>query len=549
MAPTRNTIENTLNEYNSALNSKAPGDNIELEAKIQSLSAETFAESLKNIATTATLVDVSTTINVIKNATDSNNVAYSCITTHIYDNNKKVSEMCSSKKTLGMKFTASSDIMKYTLAVSKEAPTDIPCGSFSATYRFKIRLSFIDPANDSWRYDYTLSHQLEQYGDIKGRVTEIRNELFAGIKSTMSAADVVPIILSKNMRPEIRQEIEVERTSQTPISDRTEIDKALSLLWRTFGMGGDSNDPKSKLVHEVYELISNNVVQKKLTLKNTLNAAKSMTKSSYYAEMYPPLGWFVTDKADGERCLVYAVSNTVNVIYSKLETASMAEGTLKSIIDCELVTTNSGKRRLGIFDVMYCNDQNVTSMTIEERLSFAKTVLAQIVEPLRGLGIEAFVKEYVQISQPMEEAILKVHNLRRDYKTDGLILVSQTGNYYETKNRKWKPTEENTIDFMVIECPKTFIGKKEMPEKPGKKLYVLLCGMNAIRRKQLGITLWPDYRTDTGIDTAAGYIPVLFQSVLWPYAYVYYHDISDINTDGMDDLHGKICEFSIHKNA
>lgn len=546
MAPSRNTIENTLNEYNTALSSKTGSENIELEAKIHSLSADTFAESLKTISKMATLTEISTTINVIVTENDSNGAQYSCIQTHVYDNNKKVSETNTTKKVMGMKFNASSDIMKYSLACSRESPSPVRCNTFSALNRFKIRLSFVDPNNDSWRYDYTLTYQLENYGNILGLIAENRNELFAGIKSTMNIAEILPIVLAKNMMPKLRQEIEVERVSQKPIDGRTEVDRALGFLWKTFGMGSESDDPRNKLIHEVYELISNNNVQRKLTLKNALNAAKSMTKSSYYNEMYPPIGWFVTDKADGERCLVYAAGNKVNVIYSGFETATIADGTLKSIIDCELIITTSGKRRLGIFDVMYCNDQNLTTMTIEDRLGFAKIVLAQILEPLRSIGIEAFVKEYVQISQPMEEAILKVYNNRRDYKTDGLILASQTDNYYETKNRKWKPTEENTIDFMVIECPKTFLGKQELREKPGKKLYVLMCGMNTIRRKQLGITLWPDYKADTGVENFGGYIPVLFQSVLWPYAYVYYHDTT---SDGPMDLHGKICEFSINKNA
>lgn len=546
MAPVRNTIENTLNEYNVALSSKSGSENIELEAKIQSLSPEMFAESLKNMAKQATLVEISTTINELSNMTDENNVPYSCIKTYEYDNNAKISETCSTKKMLGMKFTSTNDIMKYTLAVSREAKASEQCRSFSAMFRFKIRISFIDPKNESWRYDYTLSQQLEQYGNIKGRIGETRNAMFSGIKSTMNIAEVLPIILAKNTQPNLRQEIEVERIAQTPISGRTEIDGALNILWKTFGIGNATDDPRNKLIYEVYELISGNAIQKKLTLKNTLNAAKSMTKSSYYSEIYPPIGWWVTDKADGERCLVYAKGDMVNVIYSNFETAPVASGTLKNIVDCELITTTSGKRKLGIFDVLYCNDQNLTNMPIEDRLGFAKTVLAQIAEPLKGIGIEAFIKDYVQISQPIEEAVLKVYNTKRDYKTDGLILTSQTGNYYETKNRKWKPTEENTIDFMVIECPKTFLGKKELQEKPGKKLYVLMCGMNTIRRKQLGITLWPDYKSDTGVDTSGGYIPVLFQSVLWPYAYVYYHDTADVE---YADLHGKVCEFSVNKKA
>jgi len=552
MAPFRNSIENTIAEYNQAIGKKTSNENIEMEAKIQSLSADTFSDSLKAISEMASLVEISTSINEIINDTDDNGVACSLIRTYSYDDNKKISESISSKKMLGMKFNSSGEFMKYSLVVSKEtshkeAPKETV--AFAALYRFKIRLSFIATENPSWRYDYTLTQQLQHYGNSLGKAGIVRKEMFTGIKTGMLVPEILPIVLLKTSNPGINQEIEVERISQEPIKDRTEIDVALNFLWKTFDTSFKSDDPRTKLVHEIYESISSNIVQKKLTLKNILNAAKSMTKSSYYSEVYPPLGWYVTDKADGERCVLYSSGETINLVYSSVEMVAVPNGILKNIADCELITTTSGKRLLGVFDIMNCNGQDLTRLTIEDRMVHAKTVLAQVAEPLKAIGVEVFIKDYIQISQPIEEGILRVYNTKRDYKIDGLILTSHTGNYYETKNRKWKPTEENTIDFMVVKCPKTFLGRKEIPSRPGYDVYVLMCGMNSHRRKQYGINLWPSYNEDTNVDQSQPYVPVLFQSALWPYSYVYYHKIDSNMTATNADLDGKVCEFSVNITA
>jgi len=546
----KNSIESTISEYNTLLSSMNQSGsipiNLELEAKIQEISLGSFTDSIKSMSEKNKLVGIECSINKVSTVSDTS----SNIVTYVYDRNVSTSKSESTKKSVGSKFYSNGEFMKYTLAIAKEIPTDPSVAgknvSINAFCRFKIRLSFASTASPGYRYDYTLVNHVEQFGRQTGDIDRIRKELFASIGSTMTITEVLPIFMTIARNPGIKLEIEVERTLQTPIESRVELDSALDTLWKTFDNTFVTGDQRLLLIREVYDLISKNSVQKKLTLKNILNAAQSLTKSKYYQEVYPPLGYFVTDKADGERCLVYATGSFVHAIHSTLETAPLTTPVLKTAIDCELITLKNGKRRLGIFDVLYCNDQNVSGMTIEDRMTYAPAALANISEALAGLGIDCFVKEYIQISQPIEEAVLKVRNKPRDYKTDGLILTSQTGSYYETKNYKWKPTEENTIDFMVIDCPKTMLGKKEMPDRPGFKLYCLLSGMNAMRRKYYGITLWPTYTEDTGVDRNGPYVPVLFRSMLWPYSYLYYAPIDSTHNN---DLHGRICEFAIADKA
>ena len=50
-------------------------------------------------------------------------------------------------------------------------------------------------------------------------------------------------------------------------------------------------------------------------------------------------------------------------------------------------------------------------------------------------------------------------DVKKEYKTDGIILVEPGKSYRETKNYKWKSLHDTTIDFLAMKCPKSIIGK------------------------------------------------------------------------------------------
>lgn len=543
MASHKVTIDSIITEYNKCLlGDVGVNTNIELEAKIQSINKELFIDSLKSFAVLGKKIDTEMSANIVSNRVDvSTGKPYSYIEARHYDNNVKVSTETKTKTRINQKFNSSGEFMKYSLALSREEKVqkeDIS-KDFKAIIRFKLRVSFAVPENDDWKYDYTLS-MTKQLHELSGSIDSIRKRLFGGIKSTMSIDELLPLIVQKASGSDIKYEIEVERTSQSEMKGKAELDRALNVLWKTFDKDFNEDDPRLIILREIYESISKNPIQKKLTLKNILNAAKSLTKSEYYQYIYPPLGYFVTDKADGERAVVYAIGNKIYIVSSGLFTIDVPdENFKKTIVDCELI---KGKT-LGIFDVMVVNDINVTESTIEDRMSHAKLIESLLSPRLSAHGYNLFVKKYLQIGQPIEEAILSIYNTHHDYHTDGLIITSQTGNYYETKNYKWKPTSENTIDFLVIECPKTMLNTAEIPIKQGQRAYVLMSGMNSLRRNQSGIKLWPSYTEDTGVDPNGPYIPVLFTSAIWPHSYIYYAPESE------ESLHKKICEFSVKESA
>lgn len=524
-------------DYNKALETDA---HIELEAKIQDLDAVTFMSSLKGLPKDMQPLSIECSIS---NVTNRNNETggYAYVESTYYDNNIKVSESCQTKRLLSSKFTSKDSMMKYTVAISAEktVPKNTAWNTFGTFVRAKLRASFLAPSGE-WRYDYTITITKQRYDLVNGVITDIRKRLFDGVSSSdLSHDKIITIFAARSAYPDVSFELEVERLIQTRLEDKREIDEAVAVIWRSLGSDGD--DERVSLIREVYESISRNLSQGKMTLKTILNAAKSLTKSEYYANIFPPLGWYVTDKADGERAVLYVRGAEGYVISRELTKFALPGNTQKIIADCELISLPGGGRLLGVFDVMIYADEVITTRGIEDRMLKAPDVVKATTLSLSSVGITIFAKEYIQISQPIEEAINLTINRKRAYKTDGLILTSQGSDYYGTKNLKWKPSHENTIDFMAVRVPDSMKGL--IPSEEGKQTYVLLVGMNDHRRRLLGVRQWATYEQDTGVSLGAGYQPSLYKSAIWPLTYIY-RAPSDV-----PDIHRKVVEMSVDESA
>lgn len=533
-------FESIIAEYNKALSRQS--EHIEIEAKIQDLDATTFMDSLKGLPADMIPYSIECTINDVTDAVDSYG-KYTYIKTTSFDGNTRVAQGASTKRLLGAKFTSKDKLMKYTLAVSAEkiVPIDPKMDTFGTFIRAKLRCSLMHPSN-GWRYDYTLSITKQRYDLVAGTIMDIRKRLFDGVTvKDMSRDKMISILSTRAKYPDVTCELEVEKVSNTPIESFSEIDAAVSIVWRSLGSTDDS-DERISILRTVYESISNNSnTQTRLTLKTILNAAKSLTKSDYYTNIYPPLGWFVTDKADGERAILYANGTECYVITKDLVKVTIPIVPYKMIADCELITLPKGKL-LAIFDVMVCGPEAISIKGIEERIKYADEIVAATHLGLSSVNIDVTIKEYRQISQPIEESILDIYNRKRAYKTDGLILTSQGSNYYETRNLKWKPSDENTIDFMAIELPRALEGLSPIygGAEDGTTVYALLVGTNLPRRRLLGTTRqWEGYEKDTGVSLNAGYQPSLFKSSIYPYSYIFRAPA------GTPPLHGRIVELSI----
>lgn len=549
---TSHNIGSVIEKYNNALSTIDPKcQNLEFEAKISDLSRGDFVTFLDRINKSDAFdyVGIETTINCISTHAEDASQKSSYIQTHNFIGAKRESTIHYKKSPVGSKFNVNSGIMRYSLSTNIENKCIAEASQFNAILRFKTRVTFRPVQVSGWRYDLTLVKQVRASDYNKERTVGTIEELFVGLKYAPEyrQQDISSIIDRTNGLNDMKYELEIERTDNSSTLNENELSQVMTLLWNTYDNSSETDSIYASVLREINGLISSRILQGKLTLKNILNQAISMTRNDYYTNVYPPSNYYITDKADGLRALVYINAGKLHFITKDIVTLE-CPGVDQCLIDCEYITNVMGehgktnkndKSLLGIFDVLIANGKKVLGEDISGRMSYANDIAKACAHILEGINIKLFVKEYVQVGNPIEEAFLKVRNVKRPYHTDGLILTMSGKPYFETKNYKWKPNEDNTIDFLVRKCPSNLLGTKPHNIIPGKQTYILFVGISNIKRQALGIIpiAGSDEMFPRKIMTGP-YYPIQFTSSLDPYAYIYYGD-------DKVDLDGRICEFSI----
>ena len=189
-------------------------------------------------------------------------------------------------------------------------------------------------------------------------------------------------------------------------------------------------------------------------------------------------GYTVTEKADGERILLFV--DDIGDVYS-IDSSKRVEGMgikgkkgiFNSLIDGEFINCNKRidgiKRHLfAAFDIYYLNGDNLTGLPlIHDKQKSRYTELLKVKDLLitKDCNIDFMAKEHKTGKNILDEnkKILKNHK-KFPYEIDGLIFTPKALSVYafypampvEPKKDmtwanvlKWKPPEQNTIDFLV----------------------------------------------------------------------------------------------------
>ena len=247
-------------------------------------------------------------------------------------------------------------------------------------------------------------------------------------------------------------------------------------------------DKEKEILEEYHTLIKpdiriNNYNKKKiiplLTPKPITLDRNNLVDPMEYGAISILDGYTVTEKADGERLLLYINGNgnmyTINNTYNVVDTGLIADSNLyNSLIDGEYVICNkrtdeSSKNIYAAFDMYYIKGRNITSLPLiaegENNSRYAYLNYAKKYIKNNNSTIEFIVKKFYY-----NDDILKHCNkILTDYKSypyeiDGLIFtpmklplysyysnkpVQLTDNVRWDRLFKWKPPEQNTIDFLV----------------------------------------------------------------------------------------------------
>jgi hypothetical protein len=193
-------------------------------------------------------------------------------------------------------------------------------------------------------------------------------------------------------------------------------------------------------------------------------------------------GFAVTEKADGERHLllitskgvIYLLNTSMNVVSTGTHTKN--EAIFNTIIDGELIRTNkTGKciNRFASFDIYFLNGIDIRSdpLILTDKKSRSRiNLLTEVVDklgqvPNPGVGsayISVSVKTFLHSDNIFADCNEILSNTF-DYNIDGLIFTHRTFGVGSNSQGmagplrlrtwaysfKWKPSEYNTIDFLI----------------------------------------------------------------------------------------------------
>jgi hypothetical protein len=418
--------------------------------------------------------------------------------------------------------------MPYNVSVSTEEMNVKPfIIDSSAMIRIKLRASFVI---DSWSYDLTIVKKL-----VPAEITS--TEQLKTIKDSIFTNDMFTVI-SKD--PTVTAEIECEYVG-TAVVTASLVNTMISSMETLIG-----SNASSSYVTMISERLGVGDTTRNPTLKNLLPQVIMLNRDQYKT-IYPPLGWYVTDKSDGVRCLAMVVDNKgiicTNQIQSDFVPASSSIPNL--CVDGELI---DGK--VFAFDVLYIAEEDIFKLDTATRLSRIDTAVAH----LNTAGIKAQAKTYHHV---YDETILKqaVNTCMSitDRPIDGIIMISPNTNYLETKSHKWKPETHNTIDFLVMKVPesshasthashvssastkqesssKSGTSGKSKSKQSGKMTsYYLFVGIYNITFQQLGLSYCDGYDEIFKNQANTTYFPIQFTPASAPYAYKFESEDDSLN--------------------
>jgi len=239
-------------------------------------------------------------------------------------------------------------------------------------------------------------------------------------------------------------------------------------------------------------------------LKQMVNNPLSLTRS-IYLKIYPDLEKYcVTDKADGDRCLVFLNHNGMQknfiLLGEKTINLNVQWSDNELVLDAEVILNNTKNeiKKIYIFDILL-DGQPVADKIFKDRLEILKRI------DFSGTPIE--LKSFYDLSLDAEnknyyaDVFKKIIKLNNNYVNDGFILTPWNEAYFDMRVYKWKPVEHNTIDLLILD---------------GK----LFCGMKDATQKVLNYPLIDNYKEITkGIVIGDRYIPVQFSPPFYPLAY------------------------------
>jgi len=383
--------------------------------------------------------------------------------------------------------------------------------------RIKVRNTFTNIQSlEKWKVDVTAVFGIKWNSNAQQMNTIIR--------STFDA--------DKNLSKFNSFEVEAEYTGNENMTI-DEINRVASIIGEWVKNNNSNDSIIYKEANELAEVVGRYKAPK-LTIKRIMVNPVELNKD-LYKDIFPPIGYYVTDKADGKRSVIFVRNNKLSILNDKLITKGLDNVPDITIVDTELINDI-----YYIFDVLYFQGTSYIKIPFQRRV----TILDEAAEYLTKItGYKIVAKPFIRLplllsdslESELKKPIMTMFERKRDYEIDGLIINSADAGYFDTKMYKWKP--ENTIDFLAVKCPDIILGKHPYVNIPNKILYLLFTTMSINDYELLGIKVMdnyhqvlPQFSNKYGpVANANGSFPMQFSPASYNKAYLWYTDEDKYN--------------------
>jgi hypothetical protein len=421
---------------------------------------------------------------------------------------------------------AVSDFSNIKMSASTERPVDgKPSGSNEVElYRIKNRISFIC---GEWRYDFTQSLQLSPKDKFfNDKTVQLSAKNMFGNMAKLTNGELIDAYIVSCDNPIIRGfELEVELIA--PL-------KPAHLGTHSFldCLGDNRVFVKERLY---WNLVLSSITKAimpglrgQLSLKRILNNSETLTKTMYN-KLFPPIGYYISRKADGERALLALMeSGVVFTITDKLEQMNKFDyehngGSFipVTILEGELIL---GKQNVFLaYDIIMANGNITVDSTYADRYPIA----AECCKQFTGLPVDVLPKDIFVITEDIHTSLKHVAEQKFPYPDDGYIMTEASKNYFNTSCYKIK--EHNTIDFLAIELPAQSHMKLPLDNRAkDHDVFLLFCGSSTATLETMRITQLPFYsRLFRENSFKSDRVPVHFSPPDDPYAFIWYVNKKD----------------------
>ena len=283
--------------------------------------------------------------------------------------------------------------------------------------RYKIRSSKF--TNDGlWRYDFTEVHEIR-----------IRNK--KDIKNWDQLTEPT------------RYEIEIEFLKNNNINLEEKLNKNLNYIISIFENNATAS--KNDLMSEIYNLL--NCIKKNgyknLSFRDITNQPKTL-ELQYIDQIKE--NHYVTEKNDGERCLIFLSEINNNIYFidneKNIKSIGKCENYKSFLIDGEFI---KDKNKIIVFDILIYNKKDITDQEFNNRHTYCNDIVNYFKNINLTYSFE--LKEFLYNKDDIFSSCKNILD-KKQLLTDGLIFIPKNKKYFNT-TYKWKPEELNTIDFLV----------------------------------------------------------------------------------------------------